>query len=112
MDVSPLAEQPCLPSCEKTALLSSDEAYHYLEGLDGWSITETGPLYRRFEFRDFATALSFTNALGALAEMVGHHPDIGLGWGRVEVSVWSHDLDGLQRADFILAARIDRIPRS
>ena len=50
------------------------------------------------------------NAIGAEAERQGHHPDLELGWGRVGVTLWTHAIDGLAEADFILAARIDRLP--
>ena len=38
----------------------------------------------------------------------GHHPDLTLGWGYVGVEVFTHKIDGLHEADFILAAQIDR----
>ncbi len=49
------------------------------------------------------------NSVGAEAEALGHHPDLVLGWGRVEVSLTTHDAGGLTEADFVLAARIDRL---
>ena len=62
-----------------------------------------------FTFPDFAQALSFTNAVGAIAEREGHHPDIHLSWGKARVQIWTHKVDGLTRSDFILAAKIDQI---
>ncbi len=47
--------------------------------------------------------------IGAEAEAQGHHPDLELAWGRVAVTLWTHKIDGLAEADFILAARIDRL---
>ena len=44
-----------------------------------------------------------------LAEAEGHHPDIRLSWGRVEIEIFTHKIDGLTESDFILAARIDRL---
>ena len=58
--------------------------------------------------RDFAQALAFTNRIGAIAEEEGHHPDIYLSWGKVGVKIWTHKVDGLTRADFVLAAKMDR----
>ena len=66
-------------------------------------------LEKAFEFPDFAQALRFTNSVGQVAEEQGHHPEIRLGWGRVLVQTWTHSVDGLTEADFLLAARIDRI---
>ena len=57
------------------------------------------------------SALAFTNRIGELAEEQGHHPDILLTWGKVELTIWTHSIDGLSESDFVLAAKIDRLPR-
>jgi 4a-hydroxytetrahydrobiopterin dehydratase len=48
------------------------------------------------------------NRAGAVAEAEGHHPDLLLTWGRVDVKTYTHKIDGLTESDFILAAKIDR----
>jgi 4a-hydroxytetrahydrobiopterin dehydratase len=45
--------------------------------------------------------------VGAVAEEQGHHPDLYLAWGKVEIRIWTHKIDGLTESDFILAAKID-----
>ena len=47
--------------------------------------------------------------VGALAEQEGHHPDVKFGWGYVEITIFSHEIDGLHENDFILAAKINQI---
>ena len=73
----------------------------------GWRIVDGHHLEKEWTFPDFATALAFTNRVGAIAEALDHHPDIRLSWGRVGITTWSHDTGGLTRRDFRLAARID-----
>lgn len=68
-------------------------------------------LERLFRFADFVQALSFTNAVGALAEAEGHHPRLVTEWGRVTVAWWTHKIRDLHRNDFIMAAKTDRIYR-
>lgn len=75
----------------------------------GWTVVDAHHLHRRDDFPDFKTALAHVNAIGALAEREGHHPDLTLAWGRVEVTLWTHKIDGLTEADFVLAAKIDRL---
>jgi len=65
-------------------------------------------LVRRFSFRNFAEALAFTNRVGAIAEEVQHHPKLVTEWGSCQVSWWSHEMGGLHRNDYILAARTDK----
>ena len=64
-------------------------------------------LERGYRFGDFAGALAFTDAVGALAEAEGHHPAILTEWGRVTVTWWTHKIRGLHRNDFIMAAKSD-----
>ncbi len=53
--------------------------------------------------------LDFVNRIGETAEQEGHHPDIFLAWGKVDVKTWTHKIDGLTESDFILAAKIDAV---
>jgi 4a-hydroxytetrahydrobiopterin dehydratase len=64
---------------------------------------------RRYTFPDFRKALDFVNKVGEVAEEQGHHPDILLAWGKAEITLWTHKIDGLTESDFIMAAKIDRI---
>ena len=74
-----------------------------------WRLVDEHHLEKEFRFPDFEQALSFTNAVGAIAEREGHHPDIHLAWGKAGIRIWTHKIDGLTRSDFILAAKIDQI---
>ena len=53
--------------------------------------------------------MKFANKITPIAEEEGHHPDLVLGWGRVEVVLSTHSIGGLSENDFILAAKIDKI---
>jgi 4a-hydroxytetrahydrobiopterin dehydratase len=70
---------------------------------------EQKKLARTFRFPDFQKALDFVNKIGAIAEKQGHHPDLNLSWGKVEVETWTHDAGGLTEQDFLLASKIDRL---
>ena len=74
----------------------------------GWSI-ERHRLEKKFVFKDFREALAFTNAVGALAEGLEHHPDIRLGYGEVTLSLSTHSVHGLTEKDFTLASRVDKL---
>ena len=75
----------------------------------GWQVVNEHHISKSYKFSGFASALAFVNKVGALAEEQGHHPDIFLAWGRVDITVWTHKIDGLTESDFILAAKIDRL---
>jgi len=72
-----------------------------------WQVVNEHHLTRQFKFPDFKQALAFVNRVGELAEEQGHHPDILLAWGKAEITLWTHKIDGLTESDFIMAAKID-----
>jgi len=76
--------------------------------LYAWKVVDEHHLVKSYVFPDFRTALQFVNKVGELAEEQGHHPDIFLAWGKVEIAIWTHKIDGLTESDFILAAKIDQ----
>ena len=76
---------------------------------NGWQVINGHHLEKEFSFKNFAEALEFTNKVGALAEEIFHHPDIFLTWGKVKISIWTHKIDGLNEADFIIAAKADAL---
>ncbi len=75
----------------------------------GWQVIDERHLEKQFTFKDFQQALDFTNRVGELAESADHHPELCLGWGKASVSIWTHSIDGLSEADFVFAARVDRL---
>lgn len=66
-------------------------------------------LVKEFKFDDFKQALAFVNKVGELVEQAQHHPDIELGWGRVEISLTTHDEGGVTDKDRTLAKIIDKL---
>lgn len=90
--------------------MTQDEAKPYLEAVGDWQPEDEGKkIEKEFTFLDFITALDFVNKIGAIAEEEGHHPEIELGWGKVEVELSTHAIGGLSVNDFILAAKINRL---
>lgn len=75
------------------------------EGAPDWRLL-LGRLMLAVRFPDFASALGFVDAVGAIAEEQGHHPEIDLRWGRVVVAVASHDVGGLTERDLRLARAV------
>ncbi|HUI41203.1 MAG TPA: 4a-hydroxytetrahydrobiopterin dehydratase [Terriglobia bacterium] len=106
---STLAERHCVP-CRRGAPPLRPEAIGPLaQQTSGWEVAGEHHLRKGFRFPDFRRALDFVNRVGELAEAEHHHPDILLGWGKVEITLWTHAAGGLTENDFILAAKIDRL---
>jgi 4a-hydroxytetrahydrobiopterin dehydratase len=105
-----LASMDCLPCRGGVPPMAHDEVASYLDDLGGeWRAVDDHHLEREYRFKNFRRALDFTNRVGELAEAVGHHPDIELGWGRVKLTVFTHKIGGLHEADFVFAAKAERL---
>ncbi|GHO83073.1 4a-hydroxytetrahydrobiopterin dehydratase [Dictyobacter formicarum] len=92
--------------------VTAEEAANYQKQVPDWIIMEhdnVKRLERVYKFKDFVSALSFTQKVGRLAEDEGHHPAILTEWGSVGVAWWTHKIHGLHRNDFIMAAKTDEI---
>ncbi len=107
--MSELASKNCVP-CRGGIPPLKGEALQTLEKqVAGWAVVDEHHLTKTFKFPDFRQALGFVNRVGELAEQQGHHPDIYLAWGKVEIKIWTHKINGLTESDFILAAKIDQL---
>ncbi|MCY4613986.1 MAG: 4a-hydroxytetrahydrobiopterin dehydratase [Nitrospira sp.] len=105
-----LADKQCVPCRGGVPPLEPARVQELLEQLgQGWALNAEGHIERQYEFKDFAEALAFVNAVGAIAETEGHHPDLFLAWGRCKVEIWTHKIRGLTESDFYLAAKADRV---
>lgn len=105
-----LTQKKCVPCEGGVTPLSPEHAQDLLEAVDGWSLRE-GKLVKSLSFPDFVTAMAFVNRVAALAESEGHHPDFCVHYSRVDFTLWTHAIDGLSENDFVLAAKLDLLPR-
>ena len=104
-----LANRECVPCRGGVLPLKGDALTNLKAELSGWEVVNEHHLKKQYKFSDFREAQQFVDRVGALAEEQGHHPDICFGWGRAEITIWTHKIDGLTESDFILAAKIDQL---
>ena len=90
--------------------LSREERETLLPALDGWSLTDDeDAIEKTFEFGDFVEAWGFMSRVAILAEKADHHPEWFNVYNRVEITLTTHDADGLSRRDVDLAKAIDAL---
>lgn len=104
-----LADKTCVPCRGGVPPLKGDALSALRTEVPDWEVVREHHLHRVFRFPDFQKALDFVNRAGAIAEEQSHHPDILLAWGKAEVTIFTHKIDGLTESDFVLAAKIDRV---
>lgn len=93
----------------KQKKLTNEELQDKLRRLNAWDLEDNKKLTKDFSFKNFKQALQFTNQVGELAEKLSHHPDIYLTWGKVSLTIQTHETDTLTDNDFELAQGIDEI---
>lgn len=89
-----------------------EHAGEQLKQLDGWYLTHDGQRIRKdWTVKNFVAGMTFFNKVMDLAEADGHHPDIHLeSYRNASIEMWTHSIGGLCENDFILAAKIDKVP--
>jgi len=88
--------------------LNEKEIYSSLNGLPGWERAESC-IRRTFIFASFKETIVFVDKVAALAESLGHHPDIDIRWNKATLSLSTHDQGGITEKDIDMARLITAI---
>jgi 4a-hydroxytetrahydrobiopterin dehydratase len=107
-----LTQKKCAPCEGGVPKYTLREAQNQLARLDGWRLTHGDERIRKdWVVKNFMAGMEFFNKVAELAEQDGHHPDLHLeGYRNVWIELYTHAIGGLSENDFILAAKIDRLP--
>ena len=88
--------------------LTAREREEFLTAAKGWLVTEDRDAVKKtFELSNFKTAWGFMNYIALAAEQADHHPEWFNVYGKVEITLTSHDVSGLSKRDIALAMVID-----
>ena len=90
--------------------IGADEA---LKRLPGWRPPTTGRDYiqRAYLFKDFITAITFMMRVAFMAEKLDHHPEWHNVYSLVNVTLTTHDADGVTELDVVLASHMDIVAK-
>lgn len=107
-----LAKRKCVP-CEGGVLkFNAEQIREYNNQFTHpWKVVDGIKISKEFEFDDYPQTINFVNKVAAIAEDEGHHPVMHVYYSRLIIDLWTHAILGLSENDFILAAKIDAIPR-
>ncbi len=108
-----LTDQKCVACEGGVPPLTPEEVTEFRTQVPDWIVSaDSLRISRRFVCQNFKDALAFINKVGELAEIEGHHPDIHLtDFKNVTIELMTYAISGLSTNDFILAAKIDTLPR-
>jgi 4a-hydroxytetrahydrobiopterin dehydratase len=90
--------------------LSDAELGDLLETLEGWEKVDGRDAIRKtFVFADFVEAFGWMSKVALTAEKMDHHPEWYNVYKTVEVTLTTHDSDGVTGKDAELAKAMDRM---
>lgn len=91
--------------------LTPEQLAAQLPALGGWAhdTERGGVLTREFQFKDFVQAFGFMAQVALHAERMNHHPEWFNVYNRVNVTLTTHDVDGLSAKDIEMATLMNRI---
>ena len=109
---SELALKKCKPCEGGVDPVSPQDAAEQIKNLAGWTLSaDSKKIRKEWVVKNFMAAINFFNDVAKVAEADDHHPDLHLtGYRNVAIELSTHAIGGLSENDFILAAKIDRVP--
>lgn len=107
-----LTTMKCVPCEGGVKRLTLKQAKELASKLQGWKLLGAKALRRELVMQDFPAAIEFIHDVAQTAESEGHHPDLHLtGYRNLAIELSTHAIGGLSMNDFVLAAKIDALPR-
>lgn len=104
-----LASKDCAACRGDVPAMSRAEIEKLLPEVPGWTLNAAGHLEKTYAYKGFRRGLEFVVKVGEMCEAQGHHGDLHLAWGQTRLEVWTHKINGLVEADFIWAAKADKL---
>ena len=105
-----LKNKKCVPCEGGIPPLTPEEVKTYMKELkEGWKVYENRRIYKTYSFVNFKHTMSFVNEVAELAEEEGHHPVMHVYYGKVDMELWTHAINGLSENDFIMAVKMDEL---
>jgi 4a-hydroxytetrahydrobiopterin dehydratase len=90
--------------------LSDDDRARLLADHPEWELTREGKaIQRTFQFDDFSEAWGFMSRVALIADSHDHHPEWFNVYAKVEITLTTHDADGLSLRDAKMARAIDAL---
>ena len=113
MTLKLLQKQKCTPCPKGTPPLSMRHARERLAPLRDWHLDDQAKsISKKFVMKDFSKAIAFINAILSVAQKENHHPDFHLtDFRKLQIVLSTHEVGGLSNNDFILAAKIELLPK-
>jgi 4a-hydroxytetrahydrobiopterin dehydratase len=111
MNLKDLKCEPC-PK-DGTPLTNTEEGQLMKELSSSWQVAirndEVRVLILKVATSDFKDSLEKASLIGKMADEQWHHPELTVAFKSLKVEIYTHVINGLRKADFIFASKVDEI---
>ena len=88
--------------------LSNSDIQYAISDLNGWEF-KNNAIHKIFTFKSYLNSIAFINRLAEIAEENNHHPDMVVGWCKIDVAFTSHDQGGVTTACIDMAKKSESV---
>lgn len=109
-----LSSKSCIPCQGGVPKLPLNDINNFLKEIHSdWTLTHEDTRIRRsVNLREMAEPMKIANIIAKLADEQWHHPELTIGFGHLDIEIWTHKINGLVESDFIFASKVDDILKS
>ncbi len=106
-----LSSKTCIPCQGGVPALPLEDIKKLLKEIHpDWELTHEGTrIIRKVKLKEMAQPMKIANEIAKVADEQWHHPELHVGFGHLDIEIWTHKIDGLVESDFIFAAKVDDI---
>lgn len=88
--------------------LKREEIDFKLKTINDWKLIGDS-IQKKFVFKDFEEAMIIINQIAKIANDLNHHPEWFNVYNQLEITLNTHDVNGLSDLDFTFAKKVDLI---
>ncbi|RLA65439.1 MAG: 4a-hydroxytetrahydrobiopterin dehydratase [Epsilonproteobacteria bacterium] len=109
-----LDKKKCIPCSGDIPPLPEDKIHKLKKQISPeWKFTHNNTrLLRKISLHQMAKPMELANKIAKIADEEWHHPELHVGFGHLDIEIWTHKINGLVESDFIFAAKIDKIVKN
>lgn len=88
--------------------LTNEEITNKLPTINNWKQIENS-LQKKFQFKGFEETMTIINKIAKIANELNHHPEWFNVYNKLEITLTTHDVNGISELDFDFAKKVDAI---
>jgi 4a-hydroxytetrahydrobiopterin dehydratase len=106
-----LSDKKCIPCSGEIPPLPLEEILKLKSQISpDWQLTNNNTrLLRKVKLPQMKRPMEIANLIAQTADEQWHHPELHIGFGHLDIEIWTHKINGLVESDFIFASKVDKI---